>query len=331
MSVRLPSHILGQAQGKNTRHVVSVSGGKDSTATYLLALERLDGNFEAVFADTGNEHEATYEYVARLHERTGGPKVQIVRADFSRELARKRAYLESGKATARAVNPWTEERVRDVLAAEFEPSGVPFLDLCRTKGMFPSRKSAFCSQLLKRVPIFNQYFSPILEHGISVVNWQGIRAEESARRSCYPMWELSPESEFLTIYRPLIGWSVEDVASMHRRHGLRLNPLYGLGFSRVGCMPCIQSNKQDIRLISRLFPEHIAKIRKWERIVRAFSRLGQVTFFHRRDTMGSSVPVGIDTVVQWSMTRRGGHQFDLLAYTAPPTSHVCIYAGGLCE
>lgn len=37
MSVRLPSHILGQAQGKNTRHVVSVSGGKDSTATYLLA------------------------------------------------------------------------------------------------------------------------------------------------------------------------------------------------------------------------------------------------------------------------------------------------------
>ena len=61
MSVWLPSHILGQAQGKYTRHVVSVSGGKDSTATYLLALEQTGGDFDAVFADTGNEHEATYE------------------------------------------------------------------------------------------------------------------------------------------------------------------------------------------------------------------------------------------------------------------------------
>ena len=326
----LPSHILGQVQGRYTRHVVSVSGGKDSTATYLMALEQTGGDFDAVFADTGNEHEATYEYVARLHERTGGPKVQTVKADFSRDLAQKRAYLESGKAISRTISPWTEEHVKEVLVAGLIPSGIPFLDLCRAKGMFPSRKRAFCSQHLKRVPIFNQYFSPILERGVSVVNWQGIRAEESARRSCYPMWELSPESEFMTIYRPLIGWSVEDVAAMHRRHGLKLNPLYGMGFSRVGCMPCIQSNKQDIRLISRLFPEHIAKIRKWERIVRTSSRSGQATFFHQ-DTTGSNVPVGIDTVVQWSMTKRGGHQFDMLAYTAPPISEVCIYAGGLCE
>lgn len=326
----LSSRIPEQVQGKTTRHVVSVSGGKDSTATYLLALEYTGGDFDAVFADTGNEHEATYEYVARLHERTGGPKVQIVRADFSRELARKRAYLESGKATSRAAQPWTEERVQAVLAAGFEPTGIPFLDLCRTKGMFPSRKVAFCSSALKRLVLWGQAQAPLVENGLHVISWQGIRAEESLRRSCYPSWEMSPESESIMIYRPLMGWTVEDVAAMHRRHGLKLNPLYGMGMSRVGCMPCIQSNKQDIRLISRLFPEHIAKIRKWERIVRTFSRLGQATFF-LQNTKGSNVPVGIDTVVQWSMTRRGGHQFDLLAYTAPPTSHVCIYAGGLCE
>ncbi len=144
MSFWLPASIFEQLLGKPARHVVSVSGGKDSTATYLLALERLDGDFDAVFADTGNEHDATYEYVARLHERTGGPKVRTVRADFSRALARKRAWLESGKAVSRPVRPWTEERVRDVLAAGFEPSGNPFLDLCRAEGMFPSRKVAFC-------------------------------------------------------------------------------------------------------------------------------------------------------------------------------------------
>lgn len=315
---------------QQTRQVVSVSGGKDSTATYLLALEQTGGDFDAVFADTGNEHEATYEYVARLHERTGGPKVQTVRADFSRELARKRAYLESGKATSRAAQPWTEERVQAVLAAGLEPSGVPFLDLCRWMGFFPRHKRVFCSRFLKRLPLHEQIYEPLIAAGLHVISWQGIRAEESARRSCYPMWELSPESEFMTIYRPLMGWTVEDVAAMHRRHGLKLNPLYGMGMSRVGCMPCIQSNKLDIRIISRLFPAHIAKIRNWERIVRTFSRLGQATFFYQ-DTTGSNVPVGIDEVVRWSMTRRGGHQFDMLALVEPPTSEVCIYAGGLCE
>lgn len=312
---------------------MSVSGGKDSTATYLLALEQFGGDFDAVFADTGNEHPYTYEYVSRLHERTGGPKVQVVKADFSRDLARKRAYLESGKAVSRSVNPWTEDRVREVLAAGFEPTGIPFLDLCRVKGMFPTRIRAFCSQKLKRFTLLEQAQQPLIDAGYHVFSWQGIRAEESRRRACYPIWEQAPDAEGLTIFRPLMGWTVEDVAAMHGRHNIPLNPLYGLGFSRVGCMPCIQSSKQDIRLIAQKCPEAIVKIRLWERIVQVKSRLGRATFFHQ-DSTGSDVPEGIDGVVRWSMTRRGtrgGRQFDMLALSGPPTSEVCIYAGGLCE
>lgn len=318
---------------ENVRHIISVSGGKDSTATYLLALELACGDFDAVFADTGNEHPYTYEYVTRLHERTGGPKVQVVRADFSRELARKRAYLLSGKATSKTVGRWTEERVQAVLAKGLEPTGIPFLDLCRWKAMFPSRKKAFCSQELKRFTLFTQAHQPLIDAGYNVVSWQGIRADESLKRSCYPMWEISPESEVVTIYRPLIGWTVKDVAAMHRRHNTPLNPLYGLGFSRVGCMPCIQSNKKDIRLMALLCPEHIQKIREWEMQVRSVARQGVSTFFHQ-DTTSSDHPTLIDEVVRWSMTRRGtrsGRQFDMLALVDPPTSEVCIYAGGLCE
>lgn len=249
------------------KHVVSVSGGKDSGATYLDALERTDGNFIAVFADTGNEHEVTYEYIARIHERTGGPKVQVVKADFAKALEKKLAYLQSGKAVSRSVRPWAKERVQEAIVAGLEPTGVPFLDLCRAKGMFPSRQRAFCSQFLKRVAIFEQAHQPLLDAGHRVISWQGIRAEESLRRACYPMWEAAPEAERLFIYRPLMGWTLEDVVDMHRRHGLSLNPLYGMGFSRVGCMPCIQSSKQDIRLVARLFPEVIERIRMWEAAV----------------------------------------------------------------
>ncbi len=318
---------------ENVRSVVSVSGGKDSTATYLLCLEQTGGDFDAVFADTGNEHPYTYEYVARLHERTGGPKVQVVKADFSRELARKRAYLLSGKATSKTVGRWTEERVQAVLAKGLEPTGIPFLDLCRSKGLFPSRMRAFCSPFLKRLTLLEHGHLPLIDSGYHVISWQGIRAEESVRRSCYPMWEISPESESVTIYRPLMGWTVEDVAAMHKRHNVPLNPLYGLGFSRVGCMPCIQSNKKDIRLMTLLCPEHIQKIREWEMQVRSVARQGVSTFFHQ-DTTSSDHPTLIDEVVRWSMTRRGtrsGCQFDMLALAPPPTSEVCIYAGGLCE
>ncbi|MFI8038977.1 phosphoadenosine phosphosulfate reductase family protein, partial [Acinetobacter baumannii] len=50
-------------------NIVSISGGKDSAATLLLALEQNVSNLLAVFADTGNEHEITYEYVRYLEDK----------------------------------------------------------------------------------------------------------------------------------------------------------------------------------------------------------------------------------------------------------------------
>ena len=60
-------------------HVVSLSGGKDSTATALVAIE-LHGreNCRFVFADTGNEHEATYEYALEYLPRALGINVDVV-------------------------------------------------------------------------------------------------------------------------------------------------------------------------------------------------------------------------------------------------------------
>ena len=78
-----------------SQHIVNVSGGKDSTACYLLALER-GRPFRAVMADVGaNEHPETRAYAERLPERTGGPAVEVVRADFSAEIARKRRFIET--------------------------------------------------------------------------------------------------------------------------------------------------------------------------------------------------------------------------------------------
>ncbi len=72
--------------------VLSFSGGKDSTAMYLLALE-WGIDFLPVFADTGHEHQHTYDYVRNISRLTGGPEVKWVKADFSAEFARKRMFI----------------------------------------------------------------------------------------------------------------------------------------------------------------------------------------------------------------------------------------------
>jgi len=74
------------------RHVLSYSGGKDSTAMYLLAIER-GVDFLPVFADTGNEHEITCEFVASLPDKVGGPAIRWVKADFSDQFERKRRFI----------------------------------------------------------------------------------------------------------------------------------------------------------------------------------------------------------------------------------------------
>ena len=76
---------------RETCNIVSVSGGKDSTAMLLLAIEREVPNLRAVFADTDNEHQITYDYLAYLESATG-VKIERYKADFSKRIRKKRHY-----------------------------------------------------------------------------------------------------------------------------------------------------------------------------------------------------------------------------------------------
>lgn len=121
----------------------------------------------------------------------------------------------------------------------------------------------------------------------------------------------------------------------HRAAGIEPNPLYKLGMGRVGCMPCINANKAEIREIARRFPEHIDRIAKWEAVV-ALTRKGNVaTFFaHLNDGSNPSLDDireagSIRAVVQWAKTTRGGKQFDLLG--ASEELPACSSSYGLCE
>lgn len=318
---------------KNDEHnIISVSGGKDSTAMLLLAIERNTPNMQAVFADTGNEHQITYAYVQYLNESVF--PIRTIKADFTARIAGKAQYVQEHweRKGVPAAN------IERALAA-LKPTGNPFLDMCIWKGRFPSTKAAFCSQELKRDPIIAQVQAPLMMLGDDVVSWQGVRRDESLNRRFLIERELKTTDKTtgaeLWNYRPILDWTAEDCFAMHRKHGVKHNPLYEMGMGRVGCMPCINCRKDELLEISKRFPEAIDRIREWEAAVQAASKRGGATFFaasnQGRDiTVEEAVQIAnIDAMVGWSKTSRGGKQFDFLRIDND--GPVCSSIYGLCE
>ena len=304
--------------------VVSVSGGKDSTVCYLLAIER-GRPFTALFADTGNEHLHTYDYIRTLPEKTGGPPIEWVKADFRSQIARKRRFI----AERWADDGVPQDRIDQALSL-LRPTGNPYLDLCLWKGRFPSRKAQFCTEELKRAPLDAR----ILRYqrgGAWAISWIGVRWDESRGRNGLPRWMRGDGRVWR--YHPIRRWSAAEVFACHRRHGVDPNPLYKLGMGRVGCMPCINARKGEIAQIARRFPEEIERIAEWERLVAAVSKRGAGTYFARDTAPGTPMGAPIHQVTMWARTtRRGGRNLDLEALiedSTPPPACQSVY--GLCE
>lgn len=307
-------------------NIVSMSGGKDSTASLLVAIEQGAENLMGVFADTGNEHPETYEFVRYLERETGVP-IQWVRTSFAERINAKRERLESGN------HDWPEDLARQAIEI-LQPTGNQFLDLCLWKGRFPSRMAQFCTQELKVNPIHEEVIEPAIGHYDRIVSWQGVRANESKKRSTLPQWDMEfgdPETgKGLWNYRPILNWTAEDVFAMHRRMGIRWNPLYEQGMGRVGCMPCINVNKDELAKIANRFPEQIDRIERWEELVSKAAKRGCATFFAIKGEDDVSLEKhGVRNQVAWSRTTRGGKQYDLIKMSEEGSGCQSVY--GLCE
>ncbi len=303
--------------------VVSTSGGKDSTATLLVAIERVPRDrIYPVFADTGNEHPLTYQYLGYL-ETTLGLKITRLREDFSEWWVERREYIRA-KWPEKGVSP--EVVARALTVFDKGPTGNPFLDLCILKGRFPSRMAQFCTDFLKKRPINRFTDDLVLQHG-RVESWQGVRADESENRAKLP--ERESGGELFEIYRPILRWTVEQVFEKHKEHGIEPNPLYKLGMGRVGCMPCINCSKDELLAISQRFPEHIDRIEEWEKIVAEASKRGNSTFFPSPEDRGDGKLHDIRNRTLWAKTARGGVNLDI--FRASDEVPSCSSRYGLCE
>jgi 3'-phosphoadenosine 5'-phosphosulfate sulfotransferase (PAPS reductase)/FAD synthetase len=230
--------------------VVTFSGGKDSLAALLWIRNNFTKNFTAIFCDTGWEHPLTYQYI---HDIAGKLSLDLV-------------TLKSKKYGG-------------------------MTDLAKKKKRFPSSRRRFCTSELKAVPTIDFILDEVKDDFVLV---QGIRAAESASRAqmaaqCnYFKYYIEPygqdkngkdryhtyrRKEILSfskthatdVWRPVFDWTAQQVIDYILENGLEPNPLYRMGFKRVGCFPCIMSAKPEIYQTVQRFPERIDEIAGYEK------------------------------------------------------------------
>lgn len=271
--------------------IASVSGGKDSTAM-ILALREAEIPARYVFADTGWEAPETLQYI------------DLLRTQLAISI--------------------------DVVGL---PGGMPAQ--IEKQARFPSHWQRWCTRDLKLLPL-RRYHDHVAQQEGETVAVVGIRREEatdSNTRGTDPPFA-DDEEWGGYVWRPLLDWTIEDVIAIHHRHNLPVNPLYKAGFDRVGCYPCIYWGKEAIRLMADRSPYRISAIRQLETTATDTRRQRQknepgrydhvdATFFQ---TMRQGF-VGIDEVVKWARTDRGGRQYPLLP--ALPTGGCMRW--GLCD
>lgn len=322
--------------------VVGISGGKDSTALMLYMLFESgipQENIRVTFCDTGNEDTFTYRYIDMLSEIF--PIERIV-----------------------PVWPKTGEEIT-------------LYTLAKKKGRFPSTMARFCTQYLKIKPSQN-YIRSLLSSGYNVISVNGVRkaeAHSNNNRGSVSVFEFDIDYA-CWIWRPILDWGLQDVWGIQKKyldinriisiiendemmssenkdvligrmskHGIPRNPLYDMGALRVGCFPCINSRKAEIRAMDKYRPERINIIDGWENSVTGNVVNQTVSFFHantvpeqyRSKTITTSsgeemkVPT-IRDVVEWSKTAYGGKQFDFDPdiFSADDIGSACDI-GGFCE
>jgi 3'-phosphoadenosine 5'-phosphosulfate sulfotransferase (PAPS reductase)/FAD synthetase len=181
-------------------------------------------------------------------------------------------------------------------------SRLTFQQMIHIKGRPPSRKAQFCTEILKLRPQrrwMDSVFGPGgIYEGYDYVRYSGVRRDESQTRVNTPPthWDTFFDCE---LHRPLCDWTKGMCFAYVEAHGETVNPLYRLGFSRVGCAPCINSSKEDIRNWYARAPEMIDKIRTWEAETNR-------TFFS--PVVPGMAMNSIDDVVAWAHTTRGGKE-----------------------
>jgi 3'-phosphoadenosine 5'-phosphosulfate sulfotransferase (PAPS reductase)/FAD synthetase len=198
--------------------------------------------------------------------------------------------------------PWWEPRVTKMEAwvrslgfSAHHIDTIGFVNLAKQRKGFPSQQFQFCSYELKikALASWMDDNDPARQACIMV----GVRREESASRKAWPEARLKDlNNGGRVLLAPLATFSTADRDALLARAGIEPLP-----HRSMECFPCINSNREDLRLLAQ-DPERVDSIERLETEMGVTSNGKPRTLFRPSRFKGA---VGIREVIKWAQSDRG--------------------------
>ena len=182
------------------KFLASFSGGKDSQVVLDLCIRAIPPSaFEVIYSDTG------YELPTSL------TLYEEVKSFY------KNKFPELKFSTAR-----NHETVLN------------YWDKIGT----PSDTHRWCCSVMKTAPLYRMLKIEGTNQQAKVLTFDGVRAEESTRRSEYGRIGKGVKHDTVINARPILEWNTTEIFLYLFKYNLPINPAYRQGMTRVGCLIC---------------------------------------------------------------------------------------------
>lgn len=226
-------------------HIVSFSGGKDSTALLLKMIETGMKIDEVINFDTGMEFPDMYEHIDRIREKVEELGIKFIR--FQPERGFEYYLLE-------------RERVMKTNV------------ICNGWG-WPTIHSRWCTTYLKTKT--SKDYIEELSKNYDVIQYLGIASDESKRMER----KFHQNGNFRY---PLVEWDMteKDCLQYCYKNGYDWNGLYKM-FNRVSCWCCPLQRISELYKLWDNFPDLWEKLRKWDEQLKIEYGTGKVPFKSR--------------------------------------------------
>lgn len=216
-----------EEQGKKVFHttkidkfLASFSGGKDSQVVLDLCTRAIPSTeFEVIYSDTGYELPPSLKLYEQVQEH-----YHKLFPDLKFSMARNHESV---------LNYW---------------------DKIGT----PSDTHRWCCSVMKTGPLYRCLKIEGSNKQAKVLTFDGVRSEESTRRSNYSRIGKGVKHDTVTNASPILSWSSVEIFFYLWEHRLPVNPAYRCGMTRVGCLICPFSSEWNDMISSRMYSEKLS-------------------------------------------------------------------------
>lgn len=248
------------------KYIVSFSGGKDSSASFLYLLDRevpvdrielwhqeIDGR-ETTFFDW----EVTPDYCLQFAKAFDVPiYYQWKEGGFYRELMR------DNTRTAPNCFECPDGRINKVGGVRGKIGTRHRFPQCS-----PDLRVRWCSSYLKIDVCSAAIVNQSRFRNIRTLIISGERGEESAARANYAIFEPDRAdlrngklfTRHVDRFRPLRDWKEQQIWEIIERYRVRVHPCYYLGWSRCSCKFCVFGNKNQFASANNVSPLQMEKV-----------------------------------------------------------------------